>query len=217
MTDTLDALERLARLHQSGALTDAEFAAQKARVIGRSETHSSASHDYHSEEPAGFWSAGKLLLAGLGAILLGVVLWWQLVDSDGALKPVPTPGRTSAARPSGEPKVRPLPAPASSAAADAPLIVQTGTDPAPVTYAPSFDCAGQNERTLVMICESRTLSRKDRELSALFKDVLRSLDDADRRAVLRQQRAFLRERNACRDTACLDAWYDRTLAIYRDG
>lgn len=32
--DRLDALERLARLHASGALTDAEFAAEKRRILG---------------------------------------------------------------------------------------------------------------------------------------------------------------------------------------
>ena len=30
----LDQLERLAKLHDSGALTDAEFAAQKAKILG---------------------------------------------------------------------------------------------------------------------------------------------------------------------------------------
>jgi hypothetical protein len=33
-TDTVSQLERLAKLHESGALTDAEFAAQKAKLIG---------------------------------------------------------------------------------------------------------------------------------------------------------------------------------------
>jgi hypothetical protein len=33
-TDTIAELERLARLHESGALSDEEFAATKARVIG---------------------------------------------------------------------------------------------------------------------------------------------------------------------------------------
>jgi hypothetical protein len=35
---TISALERLAALHASGALTDAEFAAQKARVLGEQQT-----------------------------------------------------------------------------------------------------------------------------------------------------------------------------------
>jgi hypothetical protein len=33
-TDTIAELERLARLHESGALSDEEFAAAKARVLG---------------------------------------------------------------------------------------------------------------------------------------------------------------------------------------
>jgi len=33
-TDTIAELERLARLHESGALTDDEFAAAKARALG---------------------------------------------------------------------------------------------------------------------------------------------------------------------------------------
>ena len=35
MSDWIDQLERLTRLHQSGALTDAEFEAEKARLLAR--------------------------------------------------------------------------------------------------------------------------------------------------------------------------------------
>jgi hypothetical protein len=35
-TDAVDALERLAALHEKGELTDAEFAAEKSKLLGGS-------------------------------------------------------------------------------------------------------------------------------------------------------------------------------------
>ena len=216
MTDTLDALERLARLHQSGALTDAEFAEQKAKVLRGGGADRVVRHGVEEDVVEGGVGPGKLLLAALGAVLLGILLWWQLVDSQGELKPVPTPGTVAAAG-----KVKPVTAtetPADSPAVveqvAAPAAVETAAAPEPATFSPSFDCGGQDQATLVMICESRSLSRKDRDLSDRFKTVLRSLSAEDRKTLLRRQREFLRERSACQDTACLHDWYDRTLEFY---
>ncbi|WP_419466073.1 SHOCT domain-containing protein [Brevundimonas vesicularis] len=41
MNGRIDSLERLARLHQDGVLTDAEFALEKARLLGGDEPRSS--------------------------------------------------------------------------------------------------------------------------------------------------------------------------------
>lgn len=220
MTDTLDALERLARLHQSGALTDAEFSEQKARVLRSSGGGGGGGADravYRSDDdvaPDSSMPASKLIIAGLGAVLLGVLLWWQLVDGEGQLKPIPTPGTAAESGKAGIASAAPSTAPTPSEAAAVTSAAEASAAPQSVPFSPSFACAGQDEPTLVMICEDRFLSRKDRDLSDRFKAVLRSLDETDREALLRRQRAFLRERSACQDTACLHDWYDRTLEFY---
>ena len=103
MTDHIEALERLAKLHQSGALTDAEFAAQKARLLeGRIEPTAPvypAAPAYSAEPTTSdgiqpLW----LLLGALLAVGLGVLLWWTLVDSKGEVKQAPTPGASASAR-----------------------------------------------------------------------------------------------------------------------
>ena len=52
MAASLDELERLAALHRSGVLTDDEFAAQKARVLGSATTPAAAVFTRTSETAA---------------------------------------------------------------------------------------------------------------------------------------------------------------------
>lgn len=225
MPDQIDALERLARLHQSGALTDAEFAEQKRRVLREGDpvearvTPVGAVYDDPGSRKS---SIGVLLGALCVAVLLGVLLWWQMVDDKGLVKPVPTPGTAAASAPKAEPE------PAASANPEAPASAQ----PAPTvaathepdaipagknavaTFKPSFRCTGQTDAVLVMICTDRALSSQDRILSERFRAVLRTLDPGEQQDVLRQQRGFLRERAACADEQCLGEWYDRVNALY---
>ncbi len=206
MTDHIEALERLAKLHQSGALTDSEFAAQKARLLdGRREPARYAPvAQSASEGVQPLW----LMLGALLAVGLGVLLWWTMVDGKGKVEPVPTPGKSASASAS-------VSAAATPAAA---LTPTTSTTTAAVTkrptYNPSFSCTGQTDNVLTMICQSRELSNKDRILSDRFKAVLRDLDEQDRQTLLRRQREFLRERNSCQDTECLHSWYDRVTEFY---
>ena len=211
MTEQIDALERLAKLHQSGALTDAEFAAQKAALFGSARAPASATPPVYTQ-PQGsdgiqpLW----LLLGALGAVLLGVLIWWQMVDSKYEVEQVPAPGASASASasPSG------VASTAAAAIATVPATPLAVIVPKKPTYNPSFSCTGQTANVLVMICQSRELSNKDRVLSDRFKAVLGTLDDYDKQALLRRQREFLRERNTCQDTECLHAWYDRVTAFY---
>ncbi len=204
MTDQIEALERLARLHQSGALTDAEFAAQKSQLLG------SRGEAYRPEPPAASEGIQPLwlLLGALFAVGLGVLLWWSMVDRKGEVAQVPSPG--ASAKTSASASASPVPSLTPSASATA----SVAAVPNRPTYNPSFSCTGQTDNVLQMICQSRELSNKDRELSEQFKAVLSGLDDGSKQALLRRQREFLRERNSCQDTECLHSWYDRVTAFY---
>jgi uncharacterized protein YecT (DUF1311 family) len=207
MADHIEALERLARLHQSGALTDAEFAAQKAQLLGGDARAAPRSYTPPPQETDGIQPLW-LLLGALLAVGIGVLFWWTMVDNKGEVKPVPSPGASASANAAASPSVTPSVAPTPSASAS---IAAVSKRP---TYNPSFSCAGQTDNVLTMICQSRELSNKDRELSDRFKAVLRTLDETDKQTLLRRQREFLRERNSCQDTECLHSWYDRVTEFY---
>jgi uncharacterized protein YecT (DUF1311 family) len=216
--DWLDALERLTRLHRDGALSDAEFAEQKARILDQSNQAESGSSALDAAEPRGSSLSAGWLLAGLvGAALLGVLLWWRLVDDRGMVKPVPVasasaakPARTVAAL---EP-VAAIPTVSPAAILAQRPVAALDDQPPARDFAPSFSCAGQSDTVLKLICGSRELSRKDRILSTRFKEVLAGLDKTDQQTLLRRQREFLRERATCEDIACIDDWYDRVNEFY---
>lgn len=89
------------------------------------------------------------------------------------------------------------------------------TEPAnPTTYNPSFKCSDQNDNVLSMICESESLSQKDRTLSEAFKAALALVQGAQRQQLLNKQRGYLAERDSCQTEECIDAWYDRVTGVY---
>lgn len=208
MTDQIEALERLARLHQSGALTDAEFAAQKAQLLVGGASSAPRSYAPSLPQEADGIQPLWLLLGALFAVGLGVLLWWTMVDGKGEVKPVPTPGTSAAASASASLSATASATPTPTASAS------TATVTKRPTFNPSFSCSGQTDNVLTMICQSRELSNKDRELSDRFKAVLRTLDEQDKQNLLRRQREFLRERNSCQDSECLHSWYDRVTEFY---
>ena len=103
-----DDLERLAALHRSGALTDAEFASAKARALGSTPRESSGAvaHGLHAlrrsrtdawlggvcgglgsatELPAWLWRLAFVALALCGGTgLVAYLLLWILVPKDDA-------------------------------------------------------------------------------------------------------------------------------------
>lgn len=70
MDDRVTRLERLARLRESGTLTDAEFEAEKARILA----DEALGEDVAIEEPRSGW-AGRILLGGGIAIGAAAALW----------------------------------------------------------------------------------------------------------------------------------------------
>jgi hypothetical protein len=75
MTDHLDAIERLHRLKESGALSEAEFAEQKARLLAGGDTQPAS----ESEAPAAP-GLNKGLVGGIAAavLILGAGAWFGL-------------------------------------------------------------------------------------------------------------------------------------------
>lgn len=70
----------------------------------------------------------------------------------------------------------------------------------------SFDCTRAGTRVEKMICADAELSRLDSELGALYGDLRRNAG-SNEAALKRDQRTWLKERNACTDSACLAQAY----------
>ncbi len=70
----------------------------------------------------------------------------------------------------------------------------------------SFDCTRAGTQIERMICADAELSRLDSELGALYTHA-RGTAGSDGAALKRDQRAWLKERNACTDSACLARAY----------
>lgn len=228
MADWIDQLERLTKLHRDGALSDQEFADQKAKLLaGRPSPQTAPSADLAgtaSDNPP-FESDGIplkwILIAVPAAILLGVLAWTQLIDAKGEIKPAPLPGEKASASASASPSAGASAAGTLGTASATPTIAASPETPSPTptaqamrTFNPSFSCAGQTDDVLLMICHDSELSRKDRTLSDRFRARLRQTDGEGRQDLLQKQRGFLRERSQCGNIGCLHEWYDRTIDFY---
>lgn len=78
--------------------------------------------------------------------------------------------------------------------------------------AQSFDCARASTRVERLICGDDRLKGLDTGLAGNYLWALDEVADPD--ALVRSQRAWLRERDACRDAACVAEAYDgRTAAL----
>ncbi len=79
---------------------------------------------------------------------------------------------------------------------------------APVS--PSFACSGKLSRVERAICDDPALAERDRDLDALYQRA------RARPGAKQAQRAWIRGRNACKDTACIARAYDRRIGELRD-
>jgi uncharacterized protein len=73
----------------------------------------------------------------------------------------------------------------------------------------SFDCAKASTKVEHMICDNPELSKLDDELAAKFKSA--QPGGADRAELVRDQRQWLSERNACPSVACVKDAYEKRL------
>lgn len=85
--------------------------------------------------------------------------------------------------------------------------------------AQSFDCTGRLASDEEAICESRTLSRLDAELSYVYEDLLAKAPEGERARLREEQRDWVGTRRACRDRhPCLARLYrDRISELERRG
>lgn len=87
--------------------------------------------------------------------------------------------------------------------------------PAQVSYAASFDCSKASAKVEKMICADPKLSMLDEEMGKVYAEALRKAPDS---AVLKsEQRAWLKERNGCADTQCLELKYSGRIAELHSG
>lgn len=75
------------------------------------------------------------------------------------------------------------------------------------TYNPSFDCGRRLSNVERMICQDEGLSAADRALSDRYLSLKTVLPAADWKLVRAGQAAFLKQRSACADVACIEQAY----------
>lgn len=77
MSDWIEQLERLTALHQAGALSDEEFAAQKARLLEARDRGGPAPSDWVTTPAIAAGGVPRMALIGLGAAaVLGLAAWF---------------------------------------------------------------------------------------------------------------------------------------------
>lgn len=117
---------------------------------------------------------------------------------------------------------RPTPASSTAYAAAAtavPFEAPTAASLGTVTQ-PSFDCGQAARWAEHQICASPDLSDADREMAALYWNLMAGVGGAAQDDLRQSQRRWLRERNGCEAAAsgsgCLTETYRRRVAVLRD-
>lgn len=82
---------------------------------------------------------------------------------------------------------------------------------------PSFACSAASTSTEQSMCADEALWAKDRAMNAIYF-YIRGYDNAKvRKALLADQRQWLKQRNACGgNTSCLNSVYDERLQLFRE-
>lgn len=222
MSDWIEKLERITRLHQAGGLTDEEFATQKSRILdqGRdtSKDRAPVKGVVYSpiESPPRFPRIG-IALVGLFALAgtLGFAAYSALgTNSDFLKKDAERSEEVLADNVIMPPEESVASTPAATFTPLSPIEPIVVPSDAAITYNPSFKCTSKLARTETLICQNRELSEKDRRLSTMFKVILAEADISDRSDLLSRQRRLLAERSTCDEVYCLSIWYDRVIEFY---
>lgn len=77
------------------------------------------------------------------------------------------------------------------------------------TYNPSFDCGGKLTNAMRMICQDEDLAGMDRDLNTSYQQKKAATPKPDLPALIQAQRAFLKSRDNCPDTACMKDLYSK--------
>lgn len=124
--------------------------------------------------------------------------------SDALNKQCPLPQRiASVLAPSRPAAPAPVVEPAKPVvqAAPVPTPAAPATQPAQATITASFDCAKASSKIEKLVCSTPQSADADRRLASAYRTAAAKATDLA--ALKQQQRDWLKERNACGDTACL--------------
>ncbi|MDR0666923.1 MAG: lysozyme inhibitor LprI family protein [Campylobacteraceae bacterium] len=72
-------------------------------------------------------------------------------------------------------------------------------------FSASFDCKKATTEVEKLICSNEELSQLDDELNKAYKEILNKTDNKE--ALIKEQRAWIKERNSCKDEACIKIFY----------
>lgn len=77
-------------------------------------------------------------------------------------------------------------------------------------FGASFDCAKATSKVEKMICADPELSALDENLSKVFKEAMKNIDEKDQ--LKKEQFAWMKERNLCKDNVCIQKSYKSRTA-----
>ena len=75
------------------------------------------------------------------------------------------------------------------------------------TFNPSFDCGGKLTNAMRMICQDEDLAAQDRDLTSLYQAKKAATPKLDLAKLVQAQRDFLKSRDNCPDTECMQNLY----------
>jgi len=79
--------------------------------------------------------------------------------------------------------------------------------------AASFDCKRAKTGVEKMICSNLNLSKLDEELSTAYRDAMDKAGQTGKAVLRKEQTAWLKSRNVCKDTLCVEVFYRTRLAM----
>lgn len=84
------------------------------------------------------------------------------------------------------------------------LLITTGSE---WGFSASFDCKKAKTEVEKTICANPELSKLDEELAAAYRDAIGKAGQTEKAKLRKEQAAWLRARNACKDTLCIEVMY----------
>lgn len=79
------------------------------------------------------------------------------------------------------------------------------------SHAASFNCAKASNVIESLICKDSSLSKKDSQLAALYKQAMKDLPRSVQRGLREEQHDWLTARDSCDDRECLELLYSKRI------
>lgn len=78
-------------------------------------------------------------------------------------------------------------------------------------HAASFNCSKASNIVESLVCKDSSLSKKDTEMTSLYKKALKDLPKSMQRELRDEQRDWMSARDSCDDKECLDLVYSKRV------